>query len=59
MMKAVEVLLLVKPVDPDELASVEDLTDDAGERLVAAVKAAGFEVLDWDTREPAWLQLER
>jgi len=43
---ALEMVAVLRPKDPTDLAWEEDLTDEANERLIAAIEAAGFEVVD-------------
>jgi hypothetical protein len=49
--RPLEVWLIVKPHDPADQINVEMLTEEAFDRLVAAVESAGFEVLRGDTSE--------
>jgi hypothetical protein len=48
--KPLEVLITLQPNDPLEQTSVEDLSDDAGDRLIEAIEKAGFTVIEWRTR---------
>lgn len=45
-----ELLAILKPRDSADMAWEEDLTDEASDRLIEAIEAAGFEVVEFRYR---------